>query len=132
MLPQVGLANLQPAVASLGVLTPLTELGVEGEHHGEVIRLSWGGSSPKTRQKPGHPVAGFAPEHAAGVQVDRGVGVELEGEEVGVLGGVRQLAEPQKVGEGAQLRPRRLHQRAEAAEDLHRGRESSRSRVGSL
>ena len=52
----------------------LTETGVEGQDQCQMVGLWWG-SLFENSPEPGDPVAGFAPQHPLGAEVDGGVWV---------------------------------------------------------
>ena len=93
MLPEEGLAALaaqHPArsgrLPGLGV----RELRVQAQQRGQVIRLV--GSLPAQRAPEArHPVGGLAPQHPVRADVEGGERIQLEEEELGVLGRPRRL-----------------------------------------
>src|ERR1700680_1822434 len=120
MLPQERRARVPPALARRPVrrlLLELAEPGVEAEHHREVIGLR-GRRLPEGAPEAGDPVRRLATHHPLGTQVDGGIRVELEEEQLAVRGAPGQRPEIQEVGDRLQLGMRRLGESAQGAEEL--------------
>src|SRR6266508_309589 len=108
----------------------LTDCGVEAEQSGEVVGLG-GWDEAERAPEAGNPVPRLASEHRLVSEVDRGVGIEVELEELGVLDRGRAAGEPERTCDGPALRRERLGENAESAEELHQRRTSVGKRYAS-